>query len=170
MEIALVDLDIAFSFTTCDSIGTGNAFPRSFWVESITDATNLRSQRWYTGQTSDHNWQVLELGKANYNFVLKIVNRASESWKVRLRAYAQSNIEHLVNCSVYFRSETSVSVQIQILNGKYSQHYGEWYDLAGLGSIYLAMEISAKNSETTSIYAFLEVLIPNTSTYNLMVI
>lgn len=168
--IAPVDLDTAFSFTTCDSTGTGNAFPRPFWVESITNATNLHLQRWYTGQTSDHNWQVIELGRANYDFVLKIVNHASESWKVRLRAYTQSNIERLVNCTVYFRNETSASVQIQILNGEYGQHYGEWCDLAGIGTIYLAMKVSAKNLETTCIYAFLEVLVPNTTTYNLMVI
>ncbi len=170
IEIEPVDLDTAFSFTTCDSTGTGNAFPRPFWVESITNAINLRLQRWYSGQISDHNWQVIELGRANYDFVLKIVNHASESWKVRLRAYAQSNIERLVNCTIYFRNETSVSAQIQILNGSYGQHYGDWCDLAGLGTIYLTMKVSAKSLETTRIYAFLEVLVPNTSTYNLMVI
>lgn len=170
IEIAPVDLETSFSFTTCDSTGTGNAFPRPFWVESITNETNLRLQRWYAGQTSDHNWQVIELGKATYDFALRIVNNASESWKVRLRAYAQSNIERLVNCTIYFRNEISISNQIQILNGAYSQHHGDWYDLAGLGAIYLAMNILANNSETTCIYAFLEVLVPNTSTYNLMVI
>jgi len=170
IKIAPVDLETAFSFTTCDSTSTGNAFPRPFWVESITNATNLRLQRWYIGQTSDHNWQVIELGRAKYDFVLKIVNLASENWKVRLRAYAQSNIERLVNCTIYFRNETSISNQIQILNGAYSQNHGDWINLEGSSSIYLAMKISAKNSETTFIYAFLEVLIPNTSTYNLMLI
>jgi hypothetical protein len=110
------------------------------------------------------------LGRAKYDFVLKIVNLASENWKVRLRAYAQSNIERLVNCTIYFRNETSISNQIQILNGAYSQNHGDWINLEGSSSIYLAMKISAKNSETTFIYAFLEVLIPNTSTYNLMLI
>jgi hypothetical protein len=74
------------------------------------------------------------------------------------------------NC-LWFSNPYSIFInQIQILNGAYSQNYGDWYDITGLGTIYLAMKISAKNPETTFIYAFLEVLLPNTSTYNLMVI
>jgi len=64
ITITPVALNRTFSFTTNDCAGTGNYFPRSFWIERITTTTNLHLERWYTGQTSDHNWQIIELPPA----------------------------------------------------------------------------------------------------------
>jgi hypothetical protein len=61
ITIAPVALNRAFSFTTSDSTGTGYYFPRPLWIERITTTTNLHLERWCTGQTSDHNWQIIEL-------------------------------------------------------------------------------------------------------------
>ncbi|MFZ0965746.1 MAG: DUF2341 domain-containing protein [Candidatus Bathyarchaeia archaeon] len=72
ITISPVDLNRAFSFTTCDSTGTGDNFPRPFWIERITSTTNLHLERWYTGQTSDHNWQIIELPIANYELDLEV--------------------------------------------------------------------------------------------------
>ena len=169
VTISAVNLNRAFSFTTCDSTGTGNNFPRPFWIERITNTTNLSLQRWYTGTTSDHNWQVIELPDA-YDYVLRVDNQVTNLWKVRLRAYDQTNMERLSNCTIHFRDGSGVSRQIYVYNGAYSQQSGSWYDLTSLSTIYIAMTAIANSEGTSSINAYLEVLIPNTSTSNLMVI
>lgn len=169
ITILPVHMNRAFSFTTCDSTGTGNAFPRPFWIETITNSTNLHLQRWYAGQESDHNWQIIELPEA-YEYVLKIVNESPDPWKIRLEAYNQTNIERLSNCTIYFYNETSISRQIYILNGEYNQQIGQWCNLIGTSTIYVAVKISASNQGKSYIYTHLKVLIPNTSTYNLMII
>ncbi|MGB9854288.1 MAG: hypothetical protein ACPLRY_05745 [Candidatus Bathyarchaeales archaeon] len=169
IQISPINMGRAFSFTTCDSTGTGNYFPRPFWIETITSSTNLRLQRWYTGQESDHNWQVIELPEA-YEYVLKIVNESPDPWKIRMEAYNQTNIQRLTNCTIYFYNETAASRQIYILNGEYSQQIGQWFDLTDTSTIYIAIKISANDTGKSHIYTYLKVLIPNTSTYNLMII
>jgi hypothetical protein len=168
VTISPVSLNRTFSFTTCDSTGTGNNFPRPFWIERITNTTDLRLQRWYTGQTSDHNWQVIELPDA-YDYVLQVNNQVANLWKVRLRAYDQANIGRLSNCTIYFRDGAGVSLQIYVYGGAYSQQVGSWYDLTSLSTIYIAMTAIANTTGTSYLYAYLEVLIPNTSTGILMV-
>ena len=168
ITISPVDLKRTFSFTTGDSSGTGNNFPRPFWIERITDTTHLRLQRWYSGTTSDHNWQVIELPDA-YDYVLRVDNQEASLWMVRLRAYDQANIDRLSNCTIYFR-DGGISSQISVYNGAYSQQVGSWYDLTSLSTIYIAMTATANSEGTSSINAYLEVLIPNTSTSNLMVV
>jgi hypothetical protein len=108
--------------------------------------------------------------QATYDYILKIDNQVSDSWKIRLRAYNESNIGRLFNCTIYFYNGDGVSRHIYVLDGAYSQQYGNWYNLNGLGVVYIAMAVSASTAGTSYIYAFLEVLIPNTSTYNLMII
>ncbi|MEM5868133.1 MAG: hypothetical protein QXG39_09485, partial [Candidatus Aenigmatarchaeota archaeon] len=169
IPISPVNTSRTFSFTTCDSTGTGRTFPRPFWIEMLTNSTNLRLQRWYAGQESDHNWQVVELSDA-YEYVLKIVNESPDPWKIRLEAYNQTNIERLYNCTIYFYNETTSSRQIYIFDGEYSQQFGEWCDLPSIGTICIAMKISVKNPGKSSIYTYLKTLYPNTSTYNLMAI
>lgn len=169
VTISTVSLNRAFSFTTCDSTGTGTNFPRPFWIETITNTTNLRLQRWYTGQTSDHNWQVIELPDA-YDYVLQVNNQAANQWKVRLGAYDQANIGRLSNCTIYFHDGAGVSLQIYVYSGIYSQQVGSWYNLTSLSTIYIAMTAIANTTGTSYIYAHLEVLIPNTSTSILMVV
>lgn len=169
VTISPVSLHRTFSFTTCDSTGTGTNFPRPFWIESITNTTNLRLQRWYNGQTSDHNWQVIELPDV-YDYVLQVNNQVANLWKARLRAYDQASIDRLSNCTIYFRDGAGVSLQIYVYGGVYSQQVGSWYDFTSLGTIYIAMTAIANTTGTSYLYAYLEVLIPNTSTGILMVV
>jgi hypothetical protein len=105
-----------------------------------------------------------------HDYVLKVTNKVTDTWKIRLRTYAQSNIERLSNCTIYFYDGVGVSRQIYVLEGTYNQQYGDRYDLNGLGVVYIAMIVSASAAGTSYIFAYLEVLIPNTSTYNLMII
>jgi hypothetical protein len=72
ITITSVALNRAFSFTTNDCTGTGDNFPRPFWIERITNSTNLHLERWYAGQTSDHNWQIIELPTAKYELDLEV--------------------------------------------------------------------------------------------------
>lgn len=169
IPIASVDLSRSFSFTTSDSSGTGTYFPRPFWIETITNSTNLQLQRKYTGQTSDHNWQVIQL-PIGYTPVLDVKNQVANTWNLRLNAYSESNIARLSNCTIYFYYGSGVSRQTYILNGTYSQRYGTWYNLTSAGIVYIAVAVSATSTGTSCVYANLEVLVPGTSIDNLLII
>jgi len=105
-----------------------------------------------------------------FDYVLEVVNQISDAWKIRLRVYDQTSIGRLFNCTIFFHNGGGVSRQISIYNGTYEQLFGNWYDLNGLSTVYIAMTVSATATGTSLVYAYLEVLVPGTSTYNLMVI
>jgi len=104
---------------------------------------------------------------SNYNYVLKIINQVSDTWKIRLRAYSHSNIARLNNCTIYFRNSTDgTSRQIYIQNGAYTNQTGPWYDLpANPAERYMAVTLDASNSQVSYVYVYLEILIPNKTTY-----
>ncbi len=104
---------------------------------------------------------------ANYDYVLKIVNQISDSWKIRLRAYSQSNIARLNNCTIYFHNATDGTLgQIYIISGSYTQQTGPWYDLpSSPAERYIALTLEASNSETSYVYVYLDVLVPDKTTY-----
>jgi hypothetical protein len=114
-------------------------------------------------------WGSEESGQT-FDYVLRVVNQVSYSWNIRLKAYDQTNIGRLSNCTIYFRNSTGVSRQIYVYSGSYSQQVGSWYNLTSLSTIYIAMSVTTNSTGTSSISAYLEVLIPNTSTSNLMVV
>jgi len=102
-----------------------------------------------------------------YDYVLKIVNQVSDSWKIRLRAYSQSNIARLNNCTLYFHNATDgTSGQIYIISGSYTQQTGPWYDLpSSPADRYLALTLDASSSEISYVYVYLDVLVPSKTTY-----
>jgi hypothetical protein len=104
---------------------------------------------------------------SNYNYVLKIVNQVSDAWKIRLKAYSQSNIGRLNNCTIYFRSSSDgTSRQIYIENGVYLTQTGPWYDIeASPAERYIAVTLDASNSQTSYVYVYLEILVPNKTVY-----
>jgi hypothetical protein len=149
----------------------------SLWYEQLTAGSHTVKGRFfanyagYTVTISHRQLVALAFSKpANYNLVLKTVNQVADAWKIRLRAYDQSNIGRLSNCTIYFYNGGGVSRQIYILSGAYSQQFGSWYDLNGLSTVYIAMTVSATTNGTSLVYAYLEVHVPGTSTYNLMII
>jgi len=103
----------------------------------------------------------------NYNYVLKIANQVSDAWKIRLRAYSQSNITRLNNCTIYFRNSTDgTSGQIYIISGVCTQPTGLWYDLpSSPAERYIALSLNAGNSEVSYIYVYLEILVLDKTTY-----
>ena len=103
----------------------------------------------------------------NYDYVLKVVNNVSDQWKIRLKAYSQSNIGRLNNCTIYFHNASDgFSGQVYIVNGNYTQQTGPWYDLpASPAERYIAVTLQANNSEVSYINVYLEILIPDKTTY-----
>jgi hypothetical protein len=104
---------------------------------------------------------------SDYDYVLKIVNQVSDSWKIRLRAYSQSNIARLNNCTIYFHNATDgTSGQIYIISGSYTQQTGPWYDLpSSPAERYIALTLEASSSEISYVYVYLDVLVPDKTTY-----
>jgi hypothetical protein len=103
---------------------------------------------------------------ATYDYVLKVVNQVSDSWKIRLRAYSQSNVARLNNCTIYFHNATDGTLgQIYIISGSYTQQTGPWYDLpSSPAERYIALTLDASSSEVSYVYVYLDVLVPNKTT------
>jgi hypothetical protein len=101
-----------------------------------------------------------------YDYVLRVNNTVSNSWEIRLKKYSDSNINRLQNCTIYFHnSSDGTSRQICIEDGLYTNQTGPWYDLDGSETIYIAMTVEATTTGTSYVYAYLEVRIPDTTTY-----
>ena len=121
----------------------------------------------YTNGTSARISAVAPPTPINYDYVLKVVNNVSDSWKIRLKAYYQTNIRRLNNCTIYFHNASNgFSGQVYIVNGNYTQQTGPWYDLpASPAERYIAVTLQANNSTVSYINVYLEILIPSKTTY-----
>jgi len=105
---------------------------------------------------------------SNYDYVLKVINNETNAWKIRLLAYAESSIGRLNNCTIYFRNATGgdISRQVYIENGSYLNQTGAWYDLpASPADRYLAVTLEASDSQVSYVYVYLEILVPDKTTY-----
>ncbi len=103
-------------------------------------------------------------GQDDFNHVLKAVEKDNSNWKVRLKAYNDSNIDRLDNCSIYIYNGSN-STQIVILNGIYDQQTGPWYDLNATDTEYIWMHVEVSSAGTSYIYTYLEILVPDTTVY-----
>jgi len=174
--ISIDGVDVAFSWQSPYGSNYADS-ATSLWYEQLTAGSHTVKGRFfanyagYTVTISHRQLVALAFPKpANYNYVLKTVNQVADAWKIRLRAYDQSNIGRLSNCTIYLYNGGGLSRQIYIYNGSYSQQFGNWYDLPGSSTLYIAMTASADSTGASYVYSYLEVLIPNTTTYNLMII
>jgi len=133
--------------------------------------TGSQTMSWTLSELQDWAVSVVAFKPAapsNYNYVLKVVNNVSNSWKIRLKAYSNSSLLRLNNCTIYFRnSSDGTSRQIYIENGAYVNQTGPWYDLPtpSLTERYIAVTLDADNSQVSYIYVYLEILIPDKTTY-----
>jgi hypothetical protein len=121
----------------------------------------------YINDTSARISAVAPSTTTNYDYVLKVINRASDPWKIRLKAYSQSNIGRLGNCTIYFRNASDgFSGQVYIVDGNYTQQTGPWYDLpASPAERYIVVTLQASNSEVSCINVYLEILMLDKTTY-----
>jgi len=127
-----------------------------------TESSDASQDYWDIDATLLHIWTETDY---DYDYVLRVNNTVTDSWKIRLRKYSDSNIGRLQNCTIYFHNATDgTSSQLVIENGLFTNKTGPWYDL-GTETIYIAMTTQANSTGTSYIYSYLEVRIPNTSTY-----
>lgn len=131
----------------------------------ILEGGTAGSNTIYTNNTSARVWT----GAGDFNYVLYMSESKGSNWKVRLNAYDQFNISRLYNCSIYIY-DGSNSTQIVISNGTYDQQTGPWYDLADSDTEYIWMHVETSSVGISYVYAYLEILVPNTTTYTRYII
>ncbi len=101
-----------------------------------------------------------------YDYVLRVNNTDTDSWKIRLKKCSDSSIGRLQNCTIYFHNVTDgTSSQLVIENGLFINETGPWYDLEDSETIYIAMTTQANSTGTSLVQAYLEIRVPNTTTY-----
>jgi len=126
-----------------------------------------------TSDTTQNTWNIDTVllhvwpeggGEADFNYVLKFLEKDNSNWTVRLKAYDQSSLSRIDNCSIYIY-DGSNSTQIIILNGAYNQQTGSWYDLNASDTEYIWMHVETSSAGTSYIYAYLEIRVPNSTVY-----
>ena len=128
-----------------------------------TESSDTSQNTWEIECTLLHVWSSIE---ATYDYVLGVNNTITSSWQVRLKEYSSSGTARLQNCTISFHNSTDgTSNQIVIENGSFTTQAGSWYNLGSLQTIYIAITVRASSMGTSYIYAYLEVLIPGTTTY-----
>lgn len=106
----------------------------------------------------------------NYDYVLEITNQAATPWNASLSVFNSSNIERISNATIGFHDGSS-SNQIIVNNGSITQSEGEPYDLSASSTIYVTItDLQAGVAGTSYLYVYLKILLPSTSTYNLLTI
>jgi len=125
------------------------------------ETSDTTQDSWNIDATLLHVWTI-----ETYDYVLRVNNTDASSWQIRLKKYADSNINRLENCTIYFHNSTDgASNQIYIQNGVYINQTGSWYDLGGLETIYIAMTAQANSTGTSYVRVYLEILTVGTTTY-----
>jgi hypothetical protein len=94
---------------------------------------------------------------------LNMTENQGTDQEIRLKAYDQSNLSRLYNCSIYIY-DGSNSSQIVILNGNYSQQQGMWHDLAASDTEYIWMHVVTSSPGISYVYVYLEIRVPDTTT------
>jgi hypothetical protein len=126
-----------------------------------------------TGDTTQHTWNIDTVllhvwseagGEADFNYVLKFLEKHNSNWTVRLKAYDNSSLSRLTNCTIYIYNGSN-STQIIILNGAYNQQTGPWYDLNASDTEYIWMHVETSSAGTSTVYVYLEIRVPNKTVY-----
>ena len=100
--------------------------------------------------------------RMSHDYILDVQSQEASLWQVRLRAYSQTNIQVLDNCTVSFKNETS---QIVVLDGAFDQSTGGWTNLVGLDSLHIVVDVSSLRVGAAKIGMYLDVRVPGTSSY-----
>jgi hypothetical protein len=129
-----------------------------------------------TGDTNQDSWQIdaalLHVWtESTYDHVLQVVNQVDDNWTINLQVYDTSNIvPRLLKTTISFHDGTS-SDQIIVNDGAVTQTEGPPYSLTGNATVYISMSnLQSINAETSYLYVYLKIRIPNTTTYLLYVI
>ena len=131
-----------------------------------------------TGDTTKDSWNIdatilhVWTSGGTYDHVLKVVNQIANNWTLNLQVYNSSNIGRLLSLNISLHDGTS-SNQIAISGGSIVKSEGEPYNLPeGTGStIYISISnLQATTTETSYLYVYLKIQVPNKSTYILFII
>jgi len=107
-----------------------------------------------------------EPAKQRFDYVLSAKNTAASALQIRLKRYNELSISRLLECTLSFHNATDGnSDQIRIQNGTYALTTGNWYNIAPSQTIFIAVVAQVNSTSFSSIYAYLEVGVPNTTTY-----
>ena len=160
-------------FNDLNPNGWNNVSVTSYLVSSTftirflggTETSDTTQDSWDIDAALLHVW-----ADQSYDYVLEVNNTVAVAWNIRLKAYDETSIDRLQNCTIYFHNGGGTSRQIYILNGAYDQQVGDWYGLAAYSSDYIVVTVSATSTGTSFVYVYLEILVPGTSTYTQYVI
>jgi len=129
-----------------------------------------------TGDTNQDSWNIDAAllhawTESTYDYVLQVVNQATDNWTINLQVYDASNIApRLLKTTISFHDGNS-SDQIIVNNGIIAQAEGQPYSLAGNTTIYISMRnLQANATGTSYLYAYLKIRVPDKSTYSLYII
>ena len=160
---------------TSDWLWGGNPDRPDRYFDGMFDEVRIhseaRSTSWIKASYESGRDDLLDFGasgtsEGTYDYVLRVNNTEADSWQIRLKKYADSNIDRLQNCTIYFYNSTDGnSNQIEIQNGVYINETGPWYDLGDSETIYIALTVQANSIGTSSIFTYLEVRKPSTTIY-----
>jgi hypothetical protein len=130
-------------------------------IETFDNATQ---DTWDIDATLLHVWTEAGSGSGDFNYVLNMTEKHNSNWKVRLKAYDNSSLSRLDNCSIYIYNGSN-STQIIILNGAYNQQTGPWIDLNASDTEYTWMHVETSSAGISYVYAYLEIRVPNSTVY-----
>jgi len=105
-----------------------------------------------------------------YDFVLRVRNSGSRLRQARLRVYSQENVGRIVYLDIAIREGTDEISQIMMLQGSYVRTYGDWVSLDPSETVYLVVTVLADPGDLSTIRAYLEVLVPGTTTRDLLTV
>jgi len=149
------------------SISTSPQFYTSDGNARIKVTGNLSTTTQYQQKVNQVKLVYSYSSSPNYDYVLRIANQNASAWKIRLKAYSNTSITRLNNCTIYFRNASDgTSRQIYIQSGSYVNQTGPWYDLpASPAERYIAITLDATVAGESLVYVYLEILIPDKTTY-----
>jgi len=156
------DLDSGWNNASVGDYLTTSNFTIQFKGGNETGDTTQTT--WDIDATLLHVWTAAGGGSGDFNYVLNMTEKDGSNWKVRLKAYDNSSLSRLDNCTIYIYNGSN-STQITILNGAYNQQTGPWIDLNATDTEYIWMHVETSSAGTSYIYTYLEIRVPNKTVY-----
>jgi len=97
------------------------------------------------------------------DYALRVTNSGPDLYTVRLVRVSDSNIDRIINCTIYL---SSGETQLQVIDGAFTLTTGTWANLPASSSLDILIDTSTIHLQYASVIdAELEVLKASTSTY-----
>ena len=97
------------------------------------------------------------------DYALRVTNNGTDLYTVRLVRVSDSNIDRIINCTIYFRSGET---QLQVIDGAFTLTTGTWANLPAASSLDILIDASTIHLQYASVIETeLEVLRSGTSIY-----